>query len=77
MATRKSREYSRIDPTILKASDAQAYTSFQADELEDVQSETNEQWISKEHQIPKPRLMLKDTDGSEWIVLTCYDGYRL
>lgn len=72
-----TREYSRIDPTILNASDAQAYTSFQADELEDVQSETNEQWISKEHQIPKPRLMLKDTDGSEWIVLTCYDGYRL
>lgn len=72
-----TREYSRIDPTILNASDALAYTSFQADELEDVQSETNEQWMSKEHQIPKPRLMLKDTDGSEWIVLTCYDGYRL
>lgn len=72
-----TREYSRIDPTILNASDAQAYTSFQVDELEDVQSETNEQWMSKEHQIPKPRLMLKDTDGSEWIVLTCYDGYRL
>lgn len=72
-----TREYSRIDPTILNAFDAQAYTSFQADELEDVQSETNEQWMSKEHQIPKPRLMVKDTDGSEWIVLTCYDGYRL
>lgn len=72
-----TREYSRIDPTILNASDTQAYTSFQADELEDVQSETNEQWMSKEHQIPKPRLMVKDTDGSEWIVLTCYDGYRL
>lgn len=72
-----TREYSRIDPTILNASDTQAYTSFQADELEDVQSDTNEQWMSKEHQIPKPRLMVKDTDGSEWIVLTCYDGYRL
>ena len=72
-----TREYSRIDPTILNASDAQAYTSFQVDELEDVQSETNEQWMSKEHQIPKPRLMVNDTDGSEWIVLTCYDGYRL
>lgn len=72
-----TREYSRIDPTILNASDTQAYTSFQADELEDVQSETNVQWMSKEHQIPKPRLMVKDTDGSEWIVLTCYDGYRL
>lgn len=72
-----TREYSRIDPTILNASDAQAYTSFQADELEDVQSETNEQWMSKEHQIPQPKLKVTDTDGSEWIVLTCYDGYRL
>lgn len=72
-----TREYSRIDPTILNASDAQAYTSFQADELEDVQSETNEQWMSKEHQIPQSRLKVTDTDGSEWIVLTCYDGYRL
>lgn len=72
-----TREYSRIDPTILNASDTQAYTSFQADELENVQTETNEQWMSKEHQIPKPRLMVKDADGSEWIVLTCYDGYKL
>lgn len=72
-----TREYSRIDPTILYASDTQDYTSFQADELEDVQSETNEQWMSKEHQIPQPRLKVTDTDGSEWIVLTCYDGYRL
>ena len=72
-----TREYSRIDPTILNASDTQDYTSFQADELEDVQSETNEQWMSKEHQIPQPRLKVTDTDGSEWIVLTCYDGYRL
>ena len=72
-----TREYSRIDPTILNASDTQAYTSFQADELEDVQSETNEQWMSKKHQIPQPRLKVTDTDGSEWIVLTCYDGYKL
>lgn len=72
-----TREYSRIDPTILNASDTQDYTSFQADELEDVQSETNEQWMSKEHQIPQSRLKVTDTDGSEWIVLTCYDGYGL
>lgn len=72
-----TREYSRIDPTILNASDTFTYTEFVADELENVQSETNEQWMLKEHQIPKPRLMVKDTDGSEWIVLTCYDGYRL
>lgn len=72
-----TREYSRIDPTILNASDTFTYTEFVADELENVQSETNEQWMLKEHQIPKPRLMVKDTDGSKWVVLTCYDGYRL
>lgn len=71
-----TREYSRIDPTILNASDTLTYTAFVADELEDVQSETNEQWMSKEHQISKPRLMVKDTNGFEWIVLTCYDGYK-
>lgn len=72
-----TREYSRIDPTILNASDTQDYTSFQADELENVEMVTNEQWLSENHPIQKPRLMVKDTDGSEWIVLTCYDGYRL
>lgn len=72
-----TREYSRIDPTILNASDTQDYTSFKADELEDVLSETNGQWMSKKHQIPQPRLKVTDTDGSEWIVLTCYDGYKL
>ena len=72
-----TREYSRIDPTILNASDTLTYTAFVADELEDVQSETNEQWMSKEHQIPKTRLIVKDTDKSEWVVLTCYDGYKL
>lgn len=72
-----TRDYSRIDPTILNASDTQDYTSFQADELENVEMVTNEQWLSENHPIQKPRLMVKDTDGSEWIVLTCYDGYRL
>lgn len=72
-----TREYSRIDPTILNASDTQAYTSFQADELENVEMVTNEQWLSENHPIQKPRLMVKDSDGSEWIVLTCYDGYSL
>lgn len=71
-----TREYSRIDPTILNASEILTYTAFVADELEDVWSETNEQWMSKEYPIQKPRLKLKDTDGSEWIVLTCYDGHK-
>lgn len=71
-----TREYSRIDPTILNASEILTYTAFVADELEDVWSETNEQRMSKEYPIQKPRLKLKDTDGSEWIVLTCYDGHK-
>ena len=72
-----TREYSRIDPTILKASDTFTYTAFVAEELEDVQSETNEQWMAENYLIQKPRLTVKDTDGSEWVVLTCYDGYKI
>ena len=71
-----TREYSRIDPTILNASGTSTYTAFIADELENVRVVTNEQWMSKEYPIQKPRLKLKDTDGSEWIVLTCYDGHK-
>lgn len=72
-----TREYSRIDPTILNASDTLTYTAFVTDELEDVQSETNEQWMAENYLIQKPRLTVKDTDGSEWVVLTCYDGYKI
>ena len=71
-----TREYSRIDPTIVNASDTSTYNAFIADDLENVQMVTNEQWMSESHPIPKPRLMVKDTYGSEWIVLTCYDGYK-
>lgn len=71
-----TREYSRIDPTILNASDTSTYTAFIADELENVRVATNEQWMSEEYPIQKPRLKLKDTDESEWIILTCYDGHK-
>ena len=72
-----TREYSRIDPTILNASDTLTYTSFLVEDLENVQEVTNEQWMSEEYPIQKPRLTVKDIDGSEWIVLTCYDGYKM
>lgn len=72
-----TREYSRIDPTILNASDTLTYTSFLVENLENVQEITNEQWMSEEYPIQKPRLTVKDTDGSDWIVLTCYDGYKM
>lgn len=71
-----TREYSRIDSTILNASDTLTYTAFIADELENVRVITNEQWMSEEYPIQKPRLKLKDTDESEWIILTCYDGHK-
>lgn len=71
-----TREYSRIDPTILDVSQTLPYTEFLAEDLEDVKEVMNEQWISEEYPIQKPRLMVKDTDGSEWIVLTCYDGHK-
>ena len=72
-----TREYSRIDPTILNASDTLTYTSFLVENLENVQEVTNELWMSEEYPIQKPRLTVKDTDGSEWVVLTCYDGYKI
>ena len=72
-----TREYSRIDPTILNASDTLTYTSFLVEDLENVQEVTNEQWMSEEYPIQKPRLTVKDIDGSEWFVLTCYDGYKM
>lgn len=72
-----TREYSRIDPTILNASDTLTYTSFLVENLENVQEITNEQWMSEEYPIQKPRLTVKDTDGSEWVALTCYDGYKV
>lgn len=71
-----TKEYSRIDPTVLNASDTQSYFSFYAEEMEDVQEITNEQWMSENYPIQNPRLMIKDVDGSEWIVLTCYDGHK-
>lgn len=72
-----TREYSRIDPTILNASDTLTYTAFIVDELENVQEVTNEQWMAEDYPIQKPRLTVKDINESEWIVLTCYDGNKI
>ena len=33
--------------------------------------------MSENYPIQIPRLTVKDTDGSEWIVQTCYDGYKI
>ena len=68
--------YSTIDPSIIAPSDAAPYTAFQAEDIEDVQTVSNAQWLAEDYPIQKPRLELTDTDGSKWIVLTCYDGHK-
>lgn len=71
-----TREYSRIDPSVLKESDALPYTKFHSSVMEDVTTVTNEQWLAKDYPVQKPRLIVTDEDSSEWIVLTCYDGHK-
>lgn len=71
-----TREYSRIDPSVIGEVDTLPYTQFQASAMEDVESVSNANWLQKDYKIQKPRLLLKDIDGSEWIVLTCYDGHQ-
>ncbi len=68
--------YSTIDPSIVAPSDAVPYTAFKVGNMEEVQSVSNAQWLSNDYPIQKPRLELTDTDGTEWIVLTCYDGHK-
>lgn len=71
-----TREYSRIDPTILDKKDAVSYTSFQTSDIENVENISDELWLSKDYPVQEPRLKVTDIDGSEWIVLTCYDGHK-
>lgn len=71
-----TREYSRIDPSVLAESDALPYTKFHSSVMEDVTTVTNERWLSKDYPVQKPRLIVTDEDSSEWIVLTCYDGHK-
>lgn len=71
-----TREYSRIDPSVVTPSDTMTYTSFKVEGLEDVGNISNEQWMSRSFLIQRPRLIVTDEDNSIWIVLTCYDGHK-
>lgn len=71
-----TREYSVIDPSIVDSQNAMPYTSFKVEDLEDVENVDNEQWMSRQCPIPKPRLVVKDENNLAWIVLTCYDGHK-
>lgn len=71
-----TREYSRIDPSVLEESDALPYTQFHTSVMEDVSSIANDQWLAEDYPIQEPRFIVTDVDSSEWIVLTCYDGHK-
>lgn len=71
-----TREYSRMDPSIVVPSDITMYVSFKVENMEDVGNVSNEQWLDKDFPIQKPRLIVTDDDNTDWIVLTCYDGHK-
>lgn len=71
-----TREYSRIDPSILSLSETLPYDSFRTEKIENVKNVSNEQWLGKDYPIQNPRLIVTDKDDSRWIVLTCYDGHK-
>ncbi len=67
-------EHSTIDPTIVNEKENDLI-SFNVNLLEDVDGVENKQWMETEYPLPSPRLLLKDTNDSEWILLMCYDGH--
>ena len=71
-----TNEYSRMDPSVVVPSEAIPYNFFKIEDIEDVENVSNEQWMSRDFPIQKPRLIVTDEDNSTWIVLTCYDGHK-
>ncbi len=67
-------EHSTIDPSLLGEKEDDLIF-LNANLLEDVDGVDNEQWMDKGYQLPAPRLLLKDRDGDDWVLLTCYDGH--
>lgn len=67
-------EYSTIDPT-LSVKKGDDLISFNADLPENVDNVDNDQWMDKGYPLPTPRLLLKDQNGDDWVLLTCYDGH--
>lgn len=71
-----TNEYSRMDPSVVVPSEAIPYKFFKVEDIEDVENVSNEQWMSRDFPIQKPRLIVTYEDNSTWIVLTCYDGHK-
>lgn len=67
-------EHSTIDPSLLVEKEDDLI-SFNANLLEDVDGIDNEQWMNEGYQLPAPRLLLKDNEGNDWLLLTSYDGH--
>lgn len=67
-------EHSTIDPSLLIEKEDELI-SFNANLLEDVDGIDNEQWMDEEYQLPSPRLLLKDNEDDDWLLLTSYDGH--
>ena len=68
-------EYSTIDPTIVDNTE-DISINFNVDKLETAESIDNKRWMDKEYPLPAPRLLLKDKESCDWVVLMCYDGYK-
>lgn len=69
-------QYSRIDPTLLVEKMSYPTMDFKVNNLETVDKISSTDWMSKSFPIPVPRLILRDSDGYKWVVLTCYDGHN-
>lgn len=68
-------EYSTIDPTIVDSAEDVSMT-LNINILENVDGIDNKTWMKKEYPLPAPRLLLKDKEDYNWVVLVCYDGHE-
>lgn len=66
---------SRIDPTTISENE-EVKIKFTPDKLGLPESVSNDDWISEKYPLPQARLLVKDEKGADWILLTCYDGYK-
>lgn len=71
-----TNEYSTIDPSLLDTQEKELI-SFKIDSLDDVENVDNDRWMQNNYLIPSPRLLLKDKNDEDWILLTCYDGHKI
>lgn len=68
-------DFSRIDPTTISENE-EVKIKFIPDKLDLPETVSNGDWISEKYSLPQARLMVKDEKGEDWVLLTCYDGYK-